>query len=168
MPISSRNAAFVFILAYPADSIADNRLLYEMARFNFSTFMARGFDMSFVRDEGLTQFRITGFNSLDEAHAYALRAHEDAALRELMGKGRVVLISEENLKMLGTFYSFDDYATFYAQTFAPAELDPELPVEDIEPIEQHYEDEYTPEQLEQMNEEKDENASDDEGEWYGE
>ncbi len=163
-----RNAAFVFILAYPADSIADNRLLYEMARFNFSTFMARGFDMSFVRDEGLTQFRITGFNSLDEAHAYALRAHEDAALRELMGKGRVVLISEENLKMLGTFYSFDDYAAFYEQTFAPAELDPELPVEDIEPIEQHYEDEYTPEQLEQMNEEKDENASEDDGEWYGE
>ena len=62
----------------------------------------------------------------------------------------------------------DDYAAFYEQTFAPAELDPELPVEDIEPIEQHYEDEYTPEQLEQMNEEKDENASDDDGEWYGE
>ena len=67
--------------------------------------------------------------------------------------------------MLGTQYSFDDYKEFYNKTFAPLKIDPELPLDlDDEPIEQRYEDEYTPEQLEDLNNES--GGTDDGGEWY--
>lgn len=56
-----RNAPFLFVLAYPTDSVDNNKLLYEMAQFNFSSFVVRGFDMSIVQNDGLSQFRIAGF-----------------------------------------------------------------------------------------------------------
>ena len=39
---AERNAPYLFVLAYPTDSINANQLLYEMAHFNFTTFVVRG------------------------------------------------------------------------------------------------------------------------------
>ena len=47
---AERHAPFLFVLAYPTDSLDDRQLLYEMAHFNFATFVVRGFDMEVVRD----------------------------------------------------------------------------------------------------------------------
>ena len=81
-------------------------------------------------------------------------------------KGRVMLISKQNLELIGTTFSINDYQKFYDQHFAPLKLAPQLPLDLQEgPVEQHYEDEYTPEELEQMNGKKtDTDDSDDDGE----
>lgn len=162
-----RNVPFLFVLAYPTDSVETNDLLYEMAQFNFTSFVARGFDMSVVHNKGLSEIRIAGFGSYDETYAYATRIMKNTELRRYMEKGRILLISEENLKLIGTVFSLNDYKAFFDQHFAPIQLNPNQPIEQIMPVEQHYEDEYTPEELEQMNqEETEEPTGDDGGEWY--
>ena len=82
-------------------------------------------------------------------------------------KGRVMLISKQNLELIGTTFSINDYQKFYDSTFAPVKLPADLPFETA-PVEQRYEDEYTPEQLERINSGSgsDDNTTDDGGEWY--
>lgn len=162
-----RNAPFLFVLAYPTDSVDNNKLLYEMAQFNFSSFVVRGFDMSIVQNDGLSQFRIAGFSSYDEAHAYAQRVFKNKQLRPFLDHSRILLISKENLDLLGSVFSFNDYQAFFDRTFVPLRLPANVPIETA-PIEQHYEDEYTPEELERINSSQgtDNNGSDDDGEWY--
>ena len=65
--------------------------------------------------------------------------------------------------------SYNDYQLFFEQHFVPLDLPDNLPVEQAAPpVEQHYEDEYTPEELERMNRQKTdaETTDDDGGEWY--
>lgn len=167
---AERNTPFFFVIAYPNDSINDNQLLYDMAHFNFTGFMARGFDLSIQKGGGITQFRIGGFNNFEESHAYAQKIFADTLLSQRLKPARILLISEENLELLGTLFSYDDYKAFYDQHFAPMEFNPELPILfEEEVIEQRYEDEFSPEELEQMETDKEEESSgSDDGEWYSE
>lgn len=163
---AERNAPYLFVLAYPTDSLDSKKLLYEMAHFNFATFVIRGFDMETVHEQGLSQFRVSGFGSFDEAHAYAQRVFKDTNLQPYLEKGRVLIISKENLDLLGTSFSVNDYQQFYDTNLAPLPLKPGQPVEENAPVEQHYEDEYTPEELEQLNQPDGNTETDDGGEWY--
>ena len=166
----ARDVPFVCIVAYPTDSLPDGQVLYDLAHFNFTGFRVRNFDIQQLRDEAITQLRVAGFNSYDEAHAYAQQLFADSLLAHHLTHARIVLISSDNLELLGTTYSFDDYQVFFDKTFAPMQLNPQLPLDlqEAAPAEQHYEDEYTPEELEEQQnggtgtEEED----DDGGEWY--
>lgn len=158
---AERSAPFLFVLAYPTDSIDTNTLLYEMAHFNFATFVVRGFDMSVVHERGLSQFRVAGFNTFDECHAYATRLAADATLAPYLRQGRALIISKDNLDLLGTTFSINDYQTFYDKTFAPLQPAAGNLIEETAPIEQHYEDEYSDDEHEKMEE-----GGDDGGEWY--
>lgn len=166
---AARDVPFVCVIAYPTDSLSDGQMLYDLAHFNFTGFMLRNFDILQERGADITQLRIAGFNSYDEAHAYAQQLFATPEMAARLRLTRVVLISAENLELLGTTYSFNDYADFYEKNFAPLKINPQLPL-DIreEPIEQHYEDEYTPEELQRINEGggKDDDTDDDGGEWY--
>ncbi len=163
-----RDVPFLCILAFPTDSLDAGQVLYDLAHFNFTGFMFRNFDISQQAEGGITQFRIAGFNNFEEAHTYAQELYAKSDIKRLMEHARLVLISAANLELLGTTYSFEDYKAFYDKTFAPVKLNPQLPLDlrDM-PIEQHYEDEYTPEQLEEIEGDKDQpDNEDDGGEWY--
>lgn len=110
---------FVFLLAYPENSLDEDQLLYEMALYNFTSFMVRNFDIEIVTDNGLTQMRVSGFLNYDEAHAYAQKLYADPHMSVILKNIRSVIISEINLKLLGTVFSFDDYKQFYDEKFAP-------------------------------------------------
>ena len=56
-----RNVPFVFVVAYPTDSLPDDKILYELARFNFSRFVSRGLDINKQQLGALTLFRVDGF-----------------------------------------------------------------------------------------------------------
>lgn len=139
-----KEVPFVFLVAYPTDSLSDDRLLYELARFNFSAFVSRGLDIAKERGKEMTQFRVLGFVSFDDVHYYAQRLFRDPSLSAMLRKTRIELVSEANLKLLGTLYSFDEYRAFYDKHFVPLDINPELPLE-FEPHEdkptQIYEDE---------------------------
>lgn len=121
-----RYSNFVFLLAYPDNSLDEDQLLYEMARYNFTSFMVRNFDIEIVRDRGLSELIIKGFLNFDEVHAYTQKLFADPHMAALLKGIRAVLISEQNLKLLGTSFSFDDYKAFYDTHFAPLQVPEDL------------------------------------------
>lgn len=144
--LPDRDTRFVLLIAYPKDSLDDNRLLYDIAHFNFTGFYVRSFEMEKITDaEGLTQFRIRGFRSYDEAHAYAQELFGVPSIASQLQHARPLLISEHNMNLLGRQYSFEDYQEFFDKTFAPMKINPDLPLDDAPPSEQRYDD--APEQI---------------------
>ena len=114
-----RNASFVFLLAYDPDKTNENQLLFEMAKYNFTSYMARYFDINIEDLEGLHRMQISGFNSYDEAHQYANAVYQQPAIKRLLGNVRAYVISEPNLKLLGTSHTYKEYEKFYSKHFAP-------------------------------------------------
>lgn len=163
---ADRDVPFVCLMAFPTDSIRSGQLLYDVAHFNFGGYMVRNFTLSTQEEDSLSQIRIGGFNSYDEAHLYVQDLAQAIRPAQYGGLLRVVIISESNLALLGTTYSFDDYAAFYDRTFAPLKLNPTLPLDEQDlPIEQRYEDEYTPDEPGKSDDQPTETDNDG-GEWY--
>ena len=114
-----RNASFVFLLAYDPDKTNENQLLFEMAKYNFTSYMARYFDINIEDLEGLHRMQISGFNSYDEARQYANAVYQQPAIKRLLGNVRAYVISEPNLKLLGASHTYEEYEKFYSKHFAP-------------------------------------------------
>ncbi|MCF0199239.1 MAG: hypothetical protein HUK02_07940, partial [Bacteroidaceae bacterium] len=140
-----RYSTFNFVIAYPTNSLDEDQLLYEMARYNFTSYMVRNFEIEVLDDQGLSMMCVRGFLSFDEAHAYAQRLYADAFMRERLDGLRTLLISDENLKLLGTAFSFDEYKEFYDRTFAPIDVPKDLQFDEPTDIPYIDPDDYVPE-----------------------
>ena len=154
-------------MAYVRDSLDDNRLLYDLAQFNFSNFYVRNFDISKQnmalyagelynlkgknaekersRVLNVVTFSVSGFRSFDEAHRYAQSVFKSPALANQLRRAHVYLISDENLALIPRVFSFVDYQRFYDKAFAPLKLNTDLPLdENYAPGSQRYEDKINP------------------------
>ena len=119
---NERNANFVFMLVYQPDSLNQNKLLFELARYNFASYLVRNFDISVEEADGVDRMVVSGFRNYDEALQYAHRLLAQESVVRQMGKARPVIISEENLPLLGTNFSYDEYSRFYNKHFAPLKI----------------------------------------------
>lgn len=119
---NDRNTEFLFVIAYSPDSVNENQLLYQMARFNFTSFIVRNFDITIEGEEGVRLMQISGLRNFDEAHQYAHQVFANEAIMQLAKKARILLISRPNLALLGKQYSYSDYEEFYSKQFAPLKV----------------------------------------------
>lgn len=111
---------FKFLLVYNPDSVNENQLLFEMARFNFSNFLVRDFDLEIADLEGLHQMQVSGFRSYDEAYQYARQLVDTKSVVSKLNKNtKTLIISDNNLKLIGTQFSYADYEAFYRKNFVP-------------------------------------------------
>ena len=117
-----RNKEFLYIIAYHPDSLNENQLLFEMARFNFTTFIVRNFDIQLESIDELHLMEVSGFRNFDEAHQYATEVQGNANVTRRKKKARTLIISRDNLELLGRQFSFDDYEEFYLKNFAPLKV----------------------------------------------
>ena len=122
---AERNENFMFILAYEPDSINENQLLFEMARYNFTNFLVRNFDIVLDEDNGLHRMRISGFLNYDEVLQYARQLFADKAMAAFLKPCHHLIISENNLALIGTRFSYDEYMQFYEDTFIPMKISQE-------------------------------------------
>ena len=150
---AERNTNFLFILAYQPDSLNENQLLFEMARYNFTNFLVRNFDLQIEQDGELHRIVVSGFLSYDEALQYARKLHAASDLGGTLRQCRSLVISQQNLALLGTRFSYDDYDEFYRQTFQPLQISEEQLLTIPETIEQ-------PEDEEELDEEEVEEEDD--------
>ncbi len=120
---------FVFVLAYPKGSLNEDRLLYEVARYNFTSFMVRNFDLEISDLGDISMLAVHGFRSYDEVHAYAQKLYSDHHMATVLEGIRTLLILRENLDLLGLKYSFEDYARFYQEHFAPMQVPEQLRID---------------------------------------
>ena len=119
------NQHFLFILAYEPDSVDQNQLLFEVARYNFTNFLVRNFEISTDQDEGLQRMIISGFQNYDEALQYARQLYADENMAEKVEKCRSLIISDVNFSLLGTRFSYEDYELFYEDIFVPMKVSQE-------------------------------------------
>lgn len=144
-----RYSNFAFVLAYPVNSLDEDRLLYAMARYNFTNYMVRNFEIEIKELQGISMMIIKGFVSYDEVHSYAQQLYGDKEMNALLEGIRSLLISEENLEHLGTDFSFDDYKEFYDEKFAPLTV-PKMDID--EPTDLEFKD---PDEVDETEENKD-------------
>jgi tetratricopeptide (TPR) repeat protein len=98
-----------------------NKLIYNLASFNFSRFMIKDFDLVINRlDSVKSALSVTNFESYDEAQWYLNSISTDDALTLLTNKliENKVIISEDNYGLLRTVFSMDDYLLFQANQSA--------------------------------------------------
>ena len=161
---------YVFVLAYPTGELDEDQLLFEVARFNFTSFMARNFDIEIVPAGTISQLRVTGFQTYDEVHAYAQQLYGNAHMRERLEGIRAILISEANLKLLGTRYSYEDYAEFFDAELSPLEVPEDLILDEPTDMPKDIDDvpigqENGNQQAEEEEEEEEEEEADDDEDW---
>ena len=92
---------------------------------------------------------VKGFVSYDEVHSYAQRLYSDRHMSAVLEGMRSVLISEPNLRLLGTEYSFDEYKDYFDTHFAPIKVQSDAIIDDL-----------TPDQLNDYDEAEDEAETD--------
>ena len=119
---AERNTEFVFMLAYVPDSVDENKLLYQMAKINFTNYVVRNFDLAIEDANGLRRMVVRGFRNYDEALQYARGLAEQAGLQQLLSGCKAIVISDKNLPLLGTNFSYADYQDFYDKNFAPLKI----------------------------------------------
>lgn len=118
-----RDIDFKFLLVYNPDSLSENKLLFEMARFNFTSFYVRNFEIEIENIEGLHQMALSGFRSFDEAYQYARQLFNNKnVIAQLSKDTKAIIISNKNLQLIGTSFSYKDYEDFYAKHFAPLQV----------------------------------------------
>ena len=119
---TERNTDFTFLFAYEPDSINENQLLFEMAKFNFTTYLVRSFDISIEEQNGLHRMQISGFRNFDEVWQYGNAISQQPDITRLLGKVRTILISKDNLELLGNQFTYKDYESFYNKHFAQLKI----------------------------------------------
>ena len=119
---AERNTEFVFMLAYVPDSVDENKLLYQMAKVNFTHYVVRNFDLAIEDANGLRRMVVRGFRNYDEALQYARGLAEQAGLQQLLSGCKAIVISDKNLPLLGANFSYADYQDFYDKNFAPLKI----------------------------------------------
>lgn len=116
---SESNIDFVYMLVYNPDSVNENQLLFEIAKYNFTSYMVRNFDIQIENIDDIHRMVIKGFLNYDEALQYARELHRQTAVINLAKKARPIIISKQNLPLLGNQFSYEDYEKFYNKHFAP-------------------------------------------------
>lgn len=99
----------LLVLAFPLDSVHPNQLLYDVARFNFSSFVVKDFDLEQMSFGGVGLLIIKGFANVKEVEHYrtVLARYSGFKLPECV---RPIMISVDNFqKLLAEGRSFDDY-----------------------------------------------------------
>ena len=112
-----KNTDFVCVIAYERDSVETNQLLYELARYNFTAFNVRNFDITEERGSGIDMMQVRTFLNYEEAYIYLHRLLNNVSMAYKLQGLKCFIISEENLKRLSRGLSFADYFDFYDEHF---------------------------------------------------
>lgn len=111
----SREGPHICLLTYPTDSVSSNRLLFDVAKHNFSTYAVRDFDIDRMTFGQLGIIVIKGFTSFADLEQYSRELFADKQVR-ITEKVKPVFISEKNFDLLlKEGRSFEEYFRFIAE-----------------------------------------------------
>ena len=143
---TQRDTRYTFILAYSPDSLDQNQLLYDIAKYNFTSYLVRNFDINIDTDGPISRMMVSGFRSYDEALQYARQLSANLQMGERLAGCRRIIISDQNLPLLGTAFSYDDYDIFYQEELAPVEVSKQQLLTQPDTIVEEPDEEDTPQQ----------------------
>jgi len=117
MFVDNDNAPHLLLLTFPTDSLNQNDLLFEIAKFNFENYLVRDFDLEIIdTGGGLSVLVISGFKNLDELLNYHDRMDRSQTLQ--LPDGIIQIdINEPNFRALLAGRTFDDYFQWVQKTY---------------------------------------------------
>ncbi len=104
-------------MAYESGSINVNQLLFEMARYNFSNFSVRNFNIEIDKNPDISLLKVKTFMNYDEAYIYLHKLINNKDMATKLDGLKLFIISEENMVKLSKGMSFADYFDFYNNVF---------------------------------------------------
>ncbi len=112
------NSPQLFLLVYATDSVSSNQLLYNVARFDFTNFLVKDFDLEIMTFNEISILAVKGFNNFEELVHYRKIMAEDADF--VMPDGvRPVMISTHNFDLLLQGRTFEEYFDFFDNYYNP-------------------------------------------------
>ena len=110
------NTPHLFILFTDPQQVDGNRLLYEVATYNFTRFLVKDFDIKIKSG----QLVVSGLDNLEEALWYINGILENESIRKLLSGSdyKYLIISEENYNLLLKGLTIEAYETFYKDEIA--------------------------------------------------
>lgn len=115
------------MLVTPANESEMNKLLYNIAAYNFSRFMVKDFDLITSKlDTTRNVLSITNFETFDETSWYLNSVQNDPTLAALFSeyKTEPVVISEDNYGLMRAGLGFSEYQQFYARQATESQKQP--------------------------------------------
>ena len=111
------------VFAFPRDSVSANQVLYDVARFNFSSFVVKDFDLEPMSFGNVGLLIVKGFENMRELEHYrSVMARSDFKLPESV---RPIMISKANFELLlREGRSFEEYFRFEDEEPDPETLLP--------------------------------------------
>lgn len=110
----------LLLIVYNTDSISQNDLLFEIAKFDFENFLIKDFDLEIINMNDYSVLVISGFNNLDELSEYHNRMDASTTL-SLPADIYMVDISKLNFEALIKGKTFDDYFNWVKATYGEGE-----------------------------------------------
>lgn len=103
------------VLAFPLDSVNPNLVLYDIARFNFSSFVVKDFDLEPMSFSNVGLLIVKGFKNLKELEHY--RTVLERSDVKMPAGVRPIMISKPNFELLlREGRSFEEYFRFQEET----------------------------------------------------
>lgn len=120
---ASKDTRHRLLFVIPADDLLTNKLLYNIAAFNFSRFMVKDFDLVVGKIDSLqNSLSVTGFETYDETSWYLNSLLSDDGLKSFIDKPEVqqIIISENNYGLLRTVFTINDYLAYHTEKIVTA------------------------------------------------
>lgn len=112
-----QDSNYMLLLFYKSKTIDRNKLLYQVADYNFSNYVIQTFDLNFEQDPPLEMLQIKGFKKFSNIRSYLRRAFEaDGLIQQIDPTILMIPISVENSKIL-MVKGLDDYISFYKEHY---------------------------------------------------
>lgn len=137
------NSPQYLVLAFPRDSVSANQLLYDVAKFNFSSFVVQDFDLEPMSFGNVGLLVIKGFANLRQLEHYRSVMAKNLQLPEGV---RPIMISRPNFELLlregrsfEDYFRFEEDADYQATEAAVLQETPETATEEAEAPEEEAE-----------------------------
>ncbi len=121
----------LLLLAFATDSVSQNDLLFEVAKFNFENYLIKDFDLEVLNVGELSILVIRGFENLDELYDYHDKMEMRAGMT-LPDGVEAIDISEQNFRVLLQGRTFEEYFEFIGIETEGDETDEAEPAADAD------------------------------------
>ncbi|MBR3520463.1 MAG: tetratricopeptide repeat protein [Paludibacteraceae bacterium] len=113
---ASFDSPYIFVIITDTTKVNSNKLLYETATYNFTKFLIKDFDLN-VKDGILS---VSGLDNYEEALWYINGVIADQGIQSLLSGTdyKYLLITPENLDLIGKGYTVEQYEKFYRENIA--------------------------------------------------
>ena len=104
-----------FVLAFPLNSVNPNALLYDVAKFNFSSFLIKDFDLEQMSFSDIGLLIVKGFDNQNQLNYYRTKMQE--ADLDFGSEVIPIMISKSNFEiLLREGKTFEEYFRFMEET----------------------------------------------------